>query len=373
MLALAIGLAAIHPQSLDFDIPYSNTVCTYCGEVGSYRSCCLDTASTADIPPSSKVPTHHRLQINLFDERTTPTHHNRSITTTRSYRRIKNTAALSNMSVSVASLISLLLAVAPSTGFVVPHGTTSTTPTSTTATTDTNPNHRLSTTQPLWSSLKEKTDEKVDATTSTDTESHVDPDAEGLPWWWELVWKLDMMKTGEQGEEIIFGDSANVLRTNIEQIYGGYPSLDGCPLAEGEITDIGDGTMFIGLQNYYQKYGSPYKLCFGPKSFLVISDPVQARHLLRDANKNYDKVSANGDVATCLWFVPYWPLTLPLHCFRRWKGCSGRDFEAYHGKRSHSCRSRNLEGSSSPNRSSLSQKVVGVHGRPLWILQQAID
>jgi hypothetical protein len=34
---------------------------------------------------------------------------------------------------------------------------------------------------------------------------------------------------------------------------------------------------------------SPYKLCFGPKSFLVISDPVQARHILRDANSNYDK------------------------------------------------------------------------------------
>jgi hypothetical protein len=58
-------------------------------------------------------------------------------------------------------------------------------------------------------------------------------DADGLPWWWELVWKLDIMKLGKPGEEVIFGDSANVLRTNIEQIYGGYPSLDGCPLAEG--------------------------------------------------------------------------------------------------------------------------------------------
>jgi hypothetical protein len=58
-----------------------------------------------------------------------------------------------------------------------------------------------------------------------------DPNAEGLPWWWELVWKLDIMKKGEPGEPIKFGDSANVLRTNIEQIYGGYPSLDGCPLA----------------------------------------------------------------------------------------------------------------------------------------------
>lgn len=117
----------------------------------------------------------------------------------------------------------------------------------------------------------------------------IDPDAEGLPWWWELVWKLDMMQKGDQGEPIIFGDSANVLRTNIEQIYGGYPSLDRCPLAEGDIADIGDGTMFIGLQRYQQNYNSPFKLCFGPKSFLVISDPVQARHILRDANTNYDK------------------------------------------------------------------------------------
>jgi hypothetical protein len=169
-----------------------------------------------------------------------------------------------------------------------------------------NPNHSpilstprsATTSTSLLSSLKEDTsteEKQTEKYSNVPDASSVavsqDPDAEGLPWWWELVWKLDMMKTGEQGEEIIFGDTANVLRTNIEQIYGGYPSLDGCPLAEGEITDIGDGTMFIGLQNYFENYGSPYKLCFGPKSFLVISDPVQARHLLRDANKNYDKVS----------------------------------------------------------------------------------
>jgi len=129
---------------------------------------------------------------------------------------------------------------------------------------------------------------EIDASTK-ETVSEIDPDAEGLPWWWELVWKLDIMKKGEEGKEVIFGDSANVLRTNIEQIYGGYPSLDGCPLGEGEITDIADGTMFIGLQRYQQENGSPYKLCFGPKSFLVISDPVQAKHILSYNNKNYDK------------------------------------------------------------------------------------
>jgi hypothetical protein len=139
-------------------------------------------------------------------------------------------------------------------------------------------------------------DNKIDGAATSDT-PEVNPDADGLPWWWELVWKLDIMKKGEPGQATIFGDSANVLRTNIEQLYGGYPSLDRCPLAEGDITDIADGTMFIGLQTYQQNYGSPFKLCFGPKSFLVISDPIQAKHLLRDANTKYDKVRMNHQSA----------------------------------------------------------------------------
>jgi hypothetical protein len=133
-------------------------------------------------------------------------------------------------------------------------------------------------------------EEKAIASSSTGTTANNTPTPEGLPWWWDMVWKLDIMKLGKEGEDIIFGDSANVLRTNIEQIYGGFPSRDGCPLADGDISDIADGTMFIGLQRYFQNYGSPYKLCFGPKSFLVISDPMQARHILRDANVQYDKV-----------------------------------------------------------------------------------
>jgi len=135
----------------------------------------------------------------------------------------------------------------------------------------------------------EKTETADETAKSTDESSHSDSSDKSLPWWWNLVWDLDIMKRAEPGSDIIFGDSAHVLRTNIEQIYGDYPSLDGCPLAEGEITDIADGTMFIGLQRYNDKYGSPYKLCFGPKSFLVISDPVQAKHILRDANSMYDK------------------------------------------------------------------------------------
>ncbi len=147
---------------------------------------------------------------------------------------------------------------------------------------------------------EEKTEEKkkpdaVADPTTTNANVAIDPDAEGLPWWWDMVWKLDVMQTSEPGTDCTFGDSANVLRTNIEQIYGGYPSLDGCPLAEGDIADIADGTQFIGLQRYFNEYGSPYKLCFGPKSFLVISDPVQAKHILKDANVQYDKGLLAGE------------------------------------------------------------------------------
>ena len=175
-------------------------------------------------------------------------------------------------------LLSFLLLAETSSAFVFPSKVTTVSKASS-----------LTSSTAVWSSLKE--DETKTKAVDAAAEPQIDPDAEGLPWWWELVWKLDVMQKGEQGEEVIFGDSANVLRTNIEQLYGGYPSLDGCPLAEGELNDIADGTMFVGLQNYYQTYGSPYKLCFGPKSFLVVSDPVQARFLLRDGNKNYDKVS----------------------------------------------------------------------------------
>ena len=41
---------------------------------------------------------------------------------------------------------------------------------------------------------------------------------------WDFVWKLPIMKRGEQGTPIQFGDVAHVLRKNIEQIYGPFCS-----------------------------------------------------------------------------------------------------------------------------------------------------
>jgi len=108
-------------------------------------------------------------------------------------------------------------------------------------------------------------------------------------WAWENVWNLPLMKRGNQGEPIIFGDTAHILRKNIEQIYGGEPSVDGCVVAEGDVRqDMGE-TIHMGLYSYFKKVSSTYKLCFGPKSFLVLNDPISARHVLRDATAKYDK------------------------------------------------------------------------------------
>lgn len=41
---------------------------------------------------------------------------------------------------------------------------------------------------------------------------------------WDWAWTLPVMQKGKQGEPIVFGDQANVLRKNIEQIYGEEPS-----------------------------------------------------------------------------------------------------------------------------------------------------
>lgn len=116
---------------------------------------------------------------------------------------------------------------------------------------------------------------------------------EGNPigkWVWDKVWTLDFMKPGVAGTSpTTFGDGANVIKANILQVYGNQPSPDGAPLAIGEVDGLLEGSLFLGLRTYYEKFGSVYKLLFGPKSFIVISDPIIAKHILRDNAKAYDK------------------------------------------------------------------------------------
>ena len=70
--------------------------------------------------------------------------------------------------------------------------------------------------------------------------------------------------------------------------------MDGAPLAEGEVGSMTDGTAFLGLFRYFQKYGPVYKLCFGPKSFIVVSDPTIIKYILKTNTLAYDKVRTGG-------------------------------------------------------------------------------
>ena len=110
-----------------------------------------------------------------------------------------------------------------------------------------------------------------------------------LPGYWDTIWKLPFMQGGAPGSPLTFGDTALTFKYNIEQLFGGYPSRDGAPLAAADISDIDLKALFLGMKNYFDRYGPVFKMCFGPKSFMVISDPVVARHLLRERSRGYDK------------------------------------------------------------------------------------
>ncbi|XP_062223957.1 cytochrome P450 97B2, chloroplastic-like [Phragmites australis] len=80
-------------------------------------------------------------------------------------------------------------------------------------------------------------------------------------------------------------DSASNLLTNL--LSGG--SLGAMPVAEGAVTDLFGKPLFFSLYSWFLEHGSVYKLAFGPKSFVVVSDPIVARHILRENAFCYDK------------------------------------------------------------------------------------
>lgn len=52
----------------------------------------------------------------------------------------------------------------------------------------------------------------------------------------------------------------------------------------GDLQTLAGGPLFLLLAKYYHDHGPIFNLSFGPKSFLVISDPVMAKHILRDSS-----------------------------------------------------------------------------------------
>uniref|UniRef100_A0A5B7BTE9 Uncharacterized protein n=1 Tax=Davidia involucrata TaxID=16924 RepID=A0A5B7BTE9_DAVIN len=75
-----------------------------------------------------------------------------------------------------------------------------------------------------------------------------------------------------------------------------YPKI---PEAKGAIIAIRSEAFFIPLYKLYLTYGGIFRLTFGPKSFLIVSDPSIAKHILRDNSKSYSK----GILAEILEFV----------------------------------------------------------------------
>ena len=70
--------------------------------------------------------------------------------------------------------------------------------------------------------------------------------------------------------------------TQILQTYGDEESKDGAPVCEGSVDDLVGGPIFLALYPYFLRYGGVFKLAFGPKVFMVLSDPVVVREVLKE-------------------------------------------------------------------------------------------
>ncbi|XP_077226862.1 cytochrome P450, family 97, subfamily A, polypeptide 3 [Tasmannia lanceolata] len=71
------------------------------------------------------------------------------------------------------------------------------------------------------------------------------------------------------------------------------------PTAKGAIRALRGQAFFLPLYELFITYGGLFRLTFGPKSFLIVSDPLIAKHILRDNSKGYSK----GILAEILEFV----------------------------------------------------------------------
>ncbi|KAF5725555.1 cytochrome P450 97B2 chloroplastic [Tripterygium wilfordii] len=91
--------------------------------------------------------------------------------------------------------------------------------------------------------------------------------------------------TKEQKTKRNLLDNASNFLTNL--LSGG--SLGSMPIAEGAVTDLIGRPLFFSLYDWFLEHGSVYKLAFGPKSFVVVSDPIVARHILRENSFSFDK------------------------------------------------------------------------------------
>ncbi|PQP97604.1 hypothetical protein Pyn_39913 [Prunus yedoensis var. nudiflora] len=106
---------------------------------------------------------------------------------------------------------------------------------------------------------------------------------------------LEEKRRAELSARIASGEFT-VEKTGWADAHDGSPKI---PEAKGAISAIQSEAFFIPLYELYLTYGGIYRLTFGPKSFLIVSDPSIAKHILRDNSKAYSK----GILAEILEFV----------------------------------------------------------------------
>ena len=61
------------------------------------------------------------------------------------------------------------------------------------------------------------------------------------------------------------------------------------PEARGDIREIVGQPVFVPLFKLFVAYGGVFRLSFGPKSFVVVSDPVVAKQILVTNAAQYSK------------------------------------------------------------------------------------
>lgn len=99
------------------------------------------------------------------------------------------------------------------------------------------------------------------------------------------LWDVYIMFATNLLANIGFGDAlgmAKVPNAVIQKYEGSFFSFIKGVLG-GDLQTLAGGPLFLLLAKYYKDYGPIFNLSFGPKSFLVISDPVMARHILRES------------------------------------------------------------------------------------------
>eukprot|EP00958_Prasinococcus_capsulatus_P014113 scaffold1471_cov413-Prasinococcus_capsulatus_cf.AAC.30 len=90
------------------------------------------------------------------------------------------------------------------------------------------------------------------------------------------------------------GDLAEGLSKLLTVVSRGYlnPNAGGdeIPSSEGKLADLaGDDPLFCVLYDMFINKGGVYRLEFGPKCFIVVSDPIVMRHILKENPFAYDK------------------------------------------------------------------------------------